>query len=210
MMTFEQLKEFGPAYPKYEYRKYEKGLLRQDGQPGFNTPTGRIELYSTAFEHFGMDPLPYYEEPSSSPVSTPELYKEYPLLLITGARLLAFFHSEHRQIRELRAIHPDPVVEIHPDTAAELGISEGDWVWIENQKDRIRQKAKITPIIHPKMVLAQHGWWFPEQEGAEPHLFGMWDVNINRLLDMKPGKTGFGADVKTLLCRVYKVKEGEM
>ena len=209
-MTYQQLKETGPVYTKYVYRKYEKGMLRQDGSPGFETPTGRVELYATLFEHFGLDPLPFYEEPSLSPVSTPEIYEDYPLILMTGVRSPALFHSEHRQIPTLRALHPDPVLEIHPDTAASLGIQDGDWVWIENQKDRIRQKAKLTRAIHPKMVLGQHAWWFPEKPGPEPSLFGVWDVNINRLLDMKPGTTGFGADVKCILCKVYKVKEGEM
>ena len=209
-MTYEQLKETGPVYPQYEYRKHEKGLLRQDGTPGFSTPSGRIELYSSLFEQFGMDPLPFYEEPSLSPVSTPELYEKYPLILITGVRSPVLFHSEHRQIPALRAYHPEPAIEIHPETAAKYGIKDGDWVWIENQKDRIRQKAKVTPVIHPKMVLGQHAWWFPEKPGPEPSLYGVWDVNINRLLEMKPGTTGFGADVKCCLCKIYKVAEGEM
>ena len=49
------------------YRKYETGLLRRDGKPGFNTSTGRVELWSYAFQRFGEDPLPYYEEPQYSP-----------------------------------------------------------------------------------------------------------------------------------------------
>ena len=48
---------------KTEYRKYERGMLRADGQPGFNTTTGKVELYSLMFAACGGDPLPYYEEP---------------------------------------------------------------------------------------------------------------------------------------------------
>ena len=51
--------EQGPVYQKYIYKKYEKGLMRPDGMPGFNTPTGRIEFYSTLFQAYGYDPLPY-------------------------------------------------------------------------------------------------------------------------------------------------------
>ena len=47
-----------------------RGLLRPDGQPGFMTPTGRYELYCTYFDAIGDDPLPYYEEPPTSPYST--------------------------------------------------------------------------------------------------------------------------------------------
>ena len=71
-MTYEELKEKVVYQREVNYRKYETGRLRPDGQPGFNTPTGRIELYSTMFRQFGEDPLPYYEEPQQSPVSTPE------------------------------------------------------------------------------------------------------------------------------------------
>jgi len=52
-----------------EYYKYEKGMLRSDGQPGFATPTGRVELWSTAFHQFGEDPLPFYAEPEFGPVA---------------------------------------------------------------------------------------------------------------------------------------------
>ena len=112
-----------------EYYKYETGHLRKDGMPGFNTPTGRVELWSTMFSQFGDDPLPYYQEPPTSPVSTPELAEKYPLILTTGKRSYEFFHSEWRQPETIsRQIHPDPMFDIHPDTAAEYGIAEGEWV----------------------------------------------------------------------------------
>ncbi|GAH71536.1 unnamed protein product, partial [marine sediment metagenome] len=96
-----------------------------------------------------------------SPVSTPELWKEYPLILITGRRSAAFYHSEHRQIPWLREIEPEATVEIHPDTAKALGIEEGNWVWIEGVRGKIKRKAKLTPVVHPKTVMALHGWWYP-------------------------------------------------
>ena len=55
-MSFQELREKSPVFPPYEYRKHEKGKARQDGSLGFNTPTGRIELYSTVFEQCGLDP----------------------------------------------------------------------------------------------------------------------------------------------------------
>ena len=88
--SFEELRE-EVVHQKTEmcgYRKYESGRLRPDGQPGFNTPTGRVELYSTMFRQFGEDPLPYYEEPQLSPVSTPDIAETYPLVLTTGAHVL--------------------------------------------------------------------------------------------------------------------------
>jgi len=60
-----------------EYRKWEKGLLRPDGRPGFDTPTGKFEIWSTILEEYGYDPLPIYTEPSESPVSQPERSEEF-------------------------------------------------------------------------------------------------------------------------------------
>lgn len=155
-----------------------------------------------------MDPLPYYEEPPQSPISTPQLAKEYPLVLTTGARSWGFFHSEHRQIPEMREIQPDPIVEIHPDTAHKLGIKDGDWVWIENNYGRCRQCAKLTPTIDPRVVSAGHGWWFPEKPGPEPSLFGVLDVNINQLMPTGEfGPSGWCAPYKSNICKVYKATE---
>ena len=204
-MTFEELREIGFAYDAFEYKKYEKGLLRPDKKVGFNTPTGKVELYSTVFEKCGLDPLPYFEEPPESPVSTPEIAKEYPLVLTTGVKSWGFFHSEHRQIPSLRRMNPDPTTEIHPETAERLGIKDGDWIVIENKHGRCQQRAKITSGIHPQVVHSQHGWWFPEKPGPEPSLFGAWESNINLLLPSGPvGKSGFGYPFKCQMCRVYK------
>jgi len=60
------------------------------------------------------------------------------------------------------------------------------------------------------MVMATHGWWFPEKPGEEPSLFGVWESNINQLIPMGfQGKDGLGAPIKHSLCRVYKVNREE-
>ena len=214
-LTFEELCERPWAMaPKNHpsgtapYRRYEKGQLRPDGKPGFRTPTGKIELYSTTYENYGLDPLPFHREPIESPVSTPDIWKDYPLILITGRRNGVFFHSEHRQIPWLREICPDPTVELHPETAKSLGITDGEWVWIEGVRGRIKRKCKLTPIMHRQMAHALHGWWLPETEGKAPHFYGIWDLNVNQLIPMGPqSASGFGgAPTKTMLCRIYPVK----
>ena len=78
------------------------------GNPGSTPKPARSSSGSKAFESWGLDPLPHYVEPPQSPVSTPELYKKYPLIMITGARSLLFFHSEHRMIPWLREKEPGP------------------------------------------------------------------------------------------------------
>ena len=192
----------GYDFPPNEYRKHEK--------VGFGTPTGKVELYSTILEKLGYDPLPSYEESFENPVSTPELAKEYPLMLITGGRFMPMYHSEKRQVDSLRSKHPHPLVQIHPETAARLEIGNGDWVWIETKRGRVRMKCKYFDGLDPRVVHAEHGWWFPELPGEEPWLFGVWESNINVVMDDDPDvctKRGGGWPLKTALCKIYKVKQ---
>lgn len=132
-----------------KYYKYKQG--------GFSTPTRKFELYSTVLEKMGYDPLPQHREPPESPVSTPDLLIEYPYILITGARQPGFFHTENRQVRRLRELHKDPIVEVHPDAAAMEGIKEGDWVVIESRRGKIRQRARLSLGCDPRIVAAEHG-----------------------------------------------------
>lgn len=208
-IKFNDLREMGVWQPGFEYKKYERGLLRPDGQPGFNTATGRLELYTLKYQQFGEDPLPYYIEPHYSPVSTPELFEEYPLIMTSGSRYYTSFHSEHRQVPTLRKLHPDPLCEIHPETAAALGIKEGDWIWIENMFGKCKERAKLTQAVKKDTVNAQHGFWFPDEDPEEPHLFGNWKSNINELVPHREiGKLGFGAPYKSLICKVYLAEDG--
>ena len=212
--TWEGLRNHGPAYPAFEYRKYEKGLLRPDAQPGFNTPTGKMEMRSVLFESFELPDIAHFVEPSQSPVSRPDLYEEYPIILMTGARSPVFFHTEHRQIEALRQFDKEPRVSISAVDAEKYGIQAGDWVWIENTRGKCRQRAQITGEIRPGTALARHGWWYPELEGtpeaSEPSLYGMWDLNVNKLIGNNPSIYGFGADIRCLLCKIYKCKEEEL
>ena len=209
-MSFEELRENAPTYLDFEYRKYEKGLMRSDGQVGFQTQTGRIELWSTYFNQVGMDPVPSFEEPTPGPVANPDLYEEYPLILTTGARNWTLFHSEHRQVPRLRAYRPDPILQMHPETAACYGIEEGDWVWVENHRGRAKRKVELCEGLDPRYCSTDHGWWLPEAgKYASGGYCGMWDFNINQLLAFDPGKSGFGSNYKTVLCRVYKCEEGD-
>jgi anaerobic selenocysteine-containing dehydrogenase len=186
------------------YYKYKTDYWRQGG--GFPTPTGKVELYSTVMEKLGYDPLPHYREPNESPYSTPELAREYPLVLSTGGRLPYYFHSQYRQVPWLRKMQPYPFVQIHPETAGKLGISEGDWVWIETPRGRIKQVAWLFEGIDPRVVVVQASWWYPEDPSPD---HGLWKSNANVLTDNGPpydpaiGSTS----LRALLCRISKAEE---
>ena len=199
-LTFKELVAKGGyyAWPKEE-KKYLKA--------GFGTPSGKAELFSQVFQQLGYDPLPQFYEPPESPYSRPDLAKEFPLILIAGMRHYPFYHSEHRQIPSLRKQHPYPIVQLHPDTAAKLEIKDGDWVWIETPRGRVRQKCKLFDGIDPRVVAAEHGWWYPEMPGEEPWLHGVWESNINVVIDDEPShcnRLNGGWPLRTALCKVYK------
>jgi len=197
-ITFQELKKKGWATLPFKYRKYES--------KGFRTISKKVELYSTIMEKQGYDPLPYYQESPESPISTPELLDRYPLVLTTGGRSQYFFHSEYRQIASLRKKDPDPIVEIHPQAAKERGIADGQWVWIETRRGKIRQKAKVTDGIKPSVVNVQHGWWFPEDETPE---HGVWKSNANVLTSNEPPyDPAMGTyQLRALLCNVYRADD---
>ena len=182
-----------------EPRRYEK--------TGFATTTGKIELSSIILQSLGYDPLPEYKEPPESPYSRPDVAKDYPFILITGGRHQPFYHSEHRQVPSMRKMHPEPIVQIHPDTAVSLGIKDGDWVFVESPRGKITQKCQIFDGLNPRVVHVQHGWWYPEEEGAEPSLYGIWKSNCNVLTDDDPdicNPISGGWPLRTLLCKVTK------
>jgi len=198
-ITFQGLKQEGYIIVPARYRKYEAD--------GFDTPSGKVELYSTIFEKYGYDPLPSFREPPESPLSTPDLLKDYPLILFTGARYTGYFHSEGRQLPSLRRLVPDPELEIHPDAAGQMNVGGGDWVWLETARvrgERVKFRAKLTDSVHPRMVHAAHAWWFPERPGPE---HGCFDSNVSVILSGDPPREEICGSVPTrgTLCRVYPV-----
>ena len=202
------LEPMGITWQEFKKMDYLRGnvIYQKYKTKGFSTPTGKFELASTLLEKWGYDPLPQFREPPESPVRTPELAKGYPYILITGMRQPGFFHSANRQVPWLRELHSEPTVEIHPETAKKEGINEGDWVVIESPRGKVRQRAKLTEGINPRVVGAQHAWWFPEKK-APGH--GWDESNINILTDnaYEACDPAMGAtSVRVLLCKIYPEK----
>jgi anaerobic selenocysteine-containing dehydrogenase len=184
-LTVKYLREEAPQglfWTPVKYKRYET--------EGFPTPSKKIEIYSETLKEMGHEPLPVHIEPLESPISTPELAKEYPLILTTGSRLLEFLHSEHRNIEKLRKKNPEPFAEINTETALNYHIKDGDKIVVETKRGSIDIKARVTEDILPDVVNISHGW-------AEA------DVNI--LTDEKPANTVGGQPaLKSLLCKISK------
>lgn len=186
------------------YYKYKTDYWRKGG--GFGTNTGKVELYSTVMEKNGYDPLPHHAEPGESPYSTPELARDYPLILTTGGRPPYYFHSQYRQIPWLRQLQPYPIMQIHPDTARDLNIADGDWAWIETPRGRIKQKAMLFPGIDPRVVIIQASWWYPDMPAPE---HGIFESNANVVTSNDPPfDPAMGSNsLRALLCKVYRVED---
>ncbi len=150
---------------------------------GFDTPSKKMELYSSRLKEWGFDPLPTWREPPHTPYSDPKTVDPYALIL-TSWKSGPYRHSGGRQIRALRHEHPEPLVFIHPETAAARDIQDGDWVIIETVRGSICQRARLTRGIEPRVIGADYAWWFPERDEAS--LYGWAESNINILLDDHP------------------------
>jgi len=104
----------------------------------------------------------------------------------------------------LRNSHPEPVTIIHPQAADKLGIQEGDCVYIETKRGRIRQKASLSSSIDPRVVVVDYAWWFSEKEASS--LYSYAESNINMMTDNKPphAREMDSAHLRDLLCKISK------
>jgi len=208
-VTLEQLRAdpAGVRLPlQTRHRKY--AATGDDGLPaGFATPTGRIELYAERFLDIGQSPLPTFTEPALSPRSRPELADEFPLVL-TCNKPLHFCETQHRQIASLRRHLPDPTVELHPGTAAERDINEGDWVEIRTPKGAVRARAEFNDTLDPCVVSGQHGWFEPCEELGLPGFppFGPGSANLNLVLAQTPSDPISGSSpLRAQMCDIARL-----
>jgi cysteine desulfurase NifS len=186
-----------------QYRKWEKGLLRADGEPGFDTPSSKFEITSSILAEHGYEPLPVYTEPSEGPLAQPDLAERYPLVFNSGARTYYDFRSQHHGVEALARHHRDPVVIMNTADAAARSIGHGDWAWVETPRGRVKLRARVTDDIVPGAVDASQG-------GGGPLGNEAWQkANINELTDLGNHDPISGFPVyKTLLCEVTRAGEG--
>ncbi|MDR2587301.1 MAG: molybdopterin-dependent oxidoreductase [Coriobacteriales bacterium] len=176
--------------PAPEERKYASGKLRKDGQPGFNTPTGKVEFVSKVLTDLGFEGLPIYEEPLHSPFKPSEQDKGYPLVLNTGSRVPFYTHSKLRDLPWLNQFMPEPVVRLNPQDAQARGLTGGDKARVYNWQGEIEMTAEVTNMVMPGVVDIFHGWH-------------QADVNLLTTRDFDP-ITGF-PPFASGLCEVAKV-----
>jgi len=205
--TLEDIKEKGgwvklPS-SMMEYKKWEKGGLRTDGRVGFDTPSGKYEIWSTTLEDYGYEPLPKYVEPSEGPMANPALSKQFPLVFNSGARPHTDFRSQHHGIKGLLKDNPEPTVELNVEDAAERGIEPGDLVQVRTPRGSVPFRARVMRDIVKGALECNMGGGTP----IGPKAWQEW--NVNELTDIENYDEISGFPVyKALLCDVVKVEEG--
>jgi cysteine desulfurase NifS len=186
-----------------EYGKWKKGLLRKDGKPGFDTPSGKFEIASSILEEHGYDPLPVYTEPGEGPLSRPDLAHEFPLVFNSGARANNDLHGLHLSIPSLARERPVPTVMMNSSDAARRAIADGDFVAIRTPRGSIDMHALVTEDIVQGAVEASG-------MGGGPLGSKAWqNACVNDLTDLSRFDPISGFPVyKALLCDVVKTGRG--
>jgi len=183
-VTVKQLTEHpeGVYFGKKQYRLFER--------KGFSTASGKVEIFSGRMEELGCAGMPTHVEPEQSAMNNPELVKEYPEVLLTGARQVEYIGGQMRN-SSLRVIRPEAEAEINPVTARKYDISNGETIGVETPRGLIKLRAAVTDDIMRGVVSVPHGWA---------------TANCNILLDadLKDPVSGY-VTMHGVACRVVKL-----
>jgi anaerobic selenocysteine-containing dehydrogenase len=155
--TFEVLRERGWAALPVPDAPFEHG--------GFATHNGRalVDVCGLGVP----DHVPNYE----SAVSSPALAQRYPLAMISPPAR-HFLNSTFVNVKSLRSVEGEPVVEIHASDAQARGIESGSLVRVFNDRGEHRCKAQINERARPGVVNGLGIWW---------RKFGVDGKNVNEL-----------------------------
>ena len=183
-------------------QKMGKGALRDDGRPGFDTPSGKFEIASSVLEEYGYDPLPRYIEPRESPASDPRLAEAFPLVFNSGALHNVDLHALNQSIPSLAGEEPVPTVMMNSATPKNAG-SHGERVLIRTSRGEVSMYAVVTDDIVQGAVEASGSG------GASPDAREWREACANELTDLNNYDpiSGFPT-YKALLCDILKIGDG--
>ena len=113
--------------------------------------------------------------------------------MTTGARKSLFYHSRHQNIPRFRNVHPRAEMEIHPEDAATLGITDGETVKVVSEVGELMISAAIKhrSELRRGVVEIYHGW----EE---------WRVNFLTYDDINDPISGFPL-LKAVPVRIEKI-----
>ncbi|MEW6098838.1 MAG: molybdopterin oxidoreductase family protein [Pseudomonadota bacterium] len=156
---------------------------------GFPTPRGRCRIDAPGFG------VPDYVPNHEGPESAPELVARYPLAMISPPAR-NFLNSTFVNVKSLRDIEGQPLLEIHPHDAAARGIGEGEMVRVYNDRGEYRCVARVTERARPGVVNGLGIWW----RKLGPDGTNVNEVTHQRLTDI--GRAPCFYDVRVEVSRV--------
>jgi anaerobic selenocysteine-containing dehydrogenase len=130
----------------------------------FGTPSGKFEFYVTAFDQAGInvnspvDYLPHYEpvQPEGDPVTYPlTLIPAELMRLADGAIGNPPFCTKTLEDTELKGNHL--FIQVHPKTAADSGLSEGEYAMLETPKGTAKVLVHLFEGIMPGVIAIPKG-----------------------------------------------------
>jgi len=131
----------------------------------FNTPSGKIELYSkTAMENWGVNPLPSYEKTLEGKSNT---NSKYPFNLMspnTKNRI----HSQFGNLESIKLVDPEPFATINLGDAQKKKIKNNELIKVHNDRGELKIKAKLDASLRPGNIVIVNGYW--HEEGACPNI----------------------------------------
>jgi anaerobic selenocysteine-containing dehydrogenase len=127
-------------------------------QGGFPTPSGQCEFFSQRLADQGLDGLPDYLPNHESAASQPALAQAYPLAMISPPAR-NFLNSTFVNVKSLRDIEREPLLEISATDAAVRGIADGALVRVHNRRGSYHCTAHISPRARPGVVNGLGVWW---------------------------------------------------
>ncbi len=182
-VTTDRLEREGPVrldYPS-DFAPFAEG--------NFPTPSGKCELYSARLAARGLDPLPTYTPPAEDPQTRPELAARYPLQLLSPPHP-AFLNSSFVNVASLREMAGEPTVELHADDARRLGIVNGQWVRVFNDRGGFEAVAQVSQSgenVKRGVAVTQSIWW----NKLSPDRVNCNATTSTRLTDLGGGATFF-------------------
>jgi anaerobic selenocysteine-containing dehydrogenase len=138
---------------------------------GFPTVSGKCEFFSERLAAQGKDGLPDFIPNYESP--TPQ--DRYPLAMISPPAR-NFLNSSFVNVKSLRDMEGEPLLEIHPDDSALRQLKDGARVRVFNDRGSYECKAQITTRAQPGMVVGLGIWW---------RKLGTDGKNVNELTSQK-------------------------
>jgi anaerobic selenocysteine-containing dehydrogenase len=121
---------------------------------GFPTPSGKCEFFSERLAAMGLEPLPDYI-PNYEPSDANAVY---PLAMISPPAR-NFLNSTFVNVKSLRDMEGEPLLEIHPQDATARQLNDGEMVRVFNDRGSYECKAQITTRAQPGMVVGLGVWW---------------------------------------------------